>query len=335
VLGSSVSSELPASRLLLENIRSLIIGLPMRVSPQPIKRRRNSASSRAARSLPPAADVAEVHGLGLDAAQGLVLTEGYYWDHDAKAALRRTLLQANRLDAEHDPGRHLFGDVAIWKAVKAAGTKDNEAVAKKLKELPVDDDFAQGGKVLENGRMVHDLYLFEVKKPSDRRSRGLQAACRGPRRQGVSGGEDPACSRNKAGGQSEACPPSRSSFADDRHVASPSAHLTSPAFAGTTKGCVLSRLHNPPHNRADRSHPQRLLPAPGSQSSPRSLTALDSRTRRECGRSPRPARSGGDAIADIDCNSHSDGRKIGSHSSVFICARNTRSKSGLPEMPAA
>jgi branched-chain amino acid transport system substrate-binding protein len=40
-------------------------------------------------------------------------------------------------------------------------------VAKKLKELPVDDVFAQGGKVLANGRMVHDLYLFEVKKPSE------------------------------------------------------------------------------------------------------------------------------------------------------------------------
>ena len=40
-------------------------------------------------------------------------------------------------------------------------------MAKKLKELPVDDDFAQGGKVLANGRMVHDLYLFEVKKPSE------------------------------------------------------------------------------------------------------------------------------------------------------------------------
>ncbi|HEY0218843.1 MAG TPA: ABC transporter permease, partial [Afipia sp.] len=41
------------------------------------------------------------------------------------------------------------------------------AVAKKLKELPVNDDFAQGGKVLANGRMVHDLYLFEVKKPEE------------------------------------------------------------------------------------------------------------------------------------------------------------------------
>src|SRR5258708_38625055 len=57
--------------------------------------------------------------------------------------------------------------LAYLKAVKAAGTKDTEAVAKKLKELPVDDQFAQGGKVLANGRMVHDLYLFEVKKPSE------------------------------------------------------------------------------------------------------------------------------------------------------------------------
>ena len=66
------------------------------------------------------------------------------------------------------------------KAVKAAGTKDTEAVAKKMKELPVDDSFAQGGKVLENGRMVHDLYLFEVKKPSEvQEALGLLQATRG------------------------------------------------------------------------------------------------------------------------------------------------------------
>ena len=51
-------------------------------------------------------------------------------------------------------------------AMKAAGSKNTEAVAQKLKELPVDDAFAQG-KVLPNGRMVHDMYLFEVKKPSE------------------------------------------------------------------------------------------------------------------------------------------------------------------------
>ena len=58
--------------------------------------------------------LAEVHGLGLEAAQGLVLTEAFYWDRDDKIArTRRALLQAHRADAEHDPGRHLFGDAAI------------------------------------------------------------------------------------------------------------------------------------------------------------------------------------------------------------------------------
>jgi len=77
--------------------------------------------------------------------------------------------------------------LSYLKAVKAAGTKDTEAVAKKMKELPVDDQFAQGGKVLENGRMVHDLYLFAVKKPSNPRSRGITtSSCGRAGRQGVS-----------------------------------------------------------------------------------------------------------------------------------------------------
>ena len=58
--------------------------------------------------------LSEVHGLGLDAAQGLVLTEGFYWDHDDQSSsFLRTLLQAHRTDAEHDPCRHLFGDAEL------------------------------------------------------------------------------------------------------------------------------------------------------------------------------------------------------------------------------
>ena len=53
------------------------------------------------------------------------------------------------------------------KAVQAAGTDETEAVARKLHDLPVDDFFAKNGKVLPNGRMVHDMYLFEVKKPEE------------------------------------------------------------------------------------------------------------------------------------------------------------------------
>ena len=114
--------------------------------------------------------LAEVHGLGLQAAQGLVLTEGFYWDQSDKTRefsdrfMKRTDRMPNMIQA----GTY-SATLQYLKAVKAAGTKDSDAVAKKLRELAVDDVFAQGGKVLENGRMVHDLYLFEVKKPSESR----------------------------------------------------------------------------------------------------------------------------------------------------------------------
>jgi branched-chain amino acid transport system substrate-binding protein len=112
--------------------------------------------------------LAEVHGLGLEAAQGLVLTEGYYWDRDDKSRelANRYFKRTGRMPNMIQAGTY-SATLQYLKAVKAAGTKDTEAVSKKLHEMPVDDQFAQGGKVLENGRMVHDLYLFEVKKPSE------------------------------------------------------------------------------------------------------------------------------------------------------------------------
>ncbi len=113
--------------------------------------------------------LSEVHGLGLEAAQGLVLTEGFYWDRDDKSRAfgERFFKRTGRMPSMIHAGTY-SATLQYLKAVKAAGTKDSDAVAKKLKELPVDDSFAQG-KVLENGRMVHDLYLFEVKKPSESR----------------------------------------------------------------------------------------------------------------------------------------------------------------------
>jgi branched-chain amino acid transport system substrate-binding protein len=112
--------------------------------------------------------LSEVHGLGLEAAQGLVLTEAFYWDRDDKSRefSERYFKRTSRMPSMIQAGTY-SATLQYLKAVKAAGTKDSDAVVKKLKELPVDDMFAQGGKVLENGRMVHDLYLFEVKKPSD------------------------------------------------------------------------------------------------------------------------------------------------------------------------
>ncbi|WP_315740577.1 MULTISPECIES: ABC transporter substrate-binding protein [unclassified Bradyrhizobium] len=111
--------------------------------------------------------LSEVHGLGLEAAQGLILTEGFYWDRDDKsrAFSERFMKRTGRMPSMIHAGTY-SATMSYLKAVKAAGTKDSDAVAAKLKELPVDDAFAQG-KVLANGRMVHDMYLFEVKKPSE------------------------------------------------------------------------------------------------------------------------------------------------------------------------
>jgi branched-chain amino acid transport system substrate-binding protein len=112
--------------------------------------------------------LAEVHGLGLKAAQGLVLTEGYYWDLDdqsrpfAKRFMERTGRMPNMVHAG------TYSAVSHYlKAVQAAGTDETEAVVKKMKEMPVDDFFARKGKVLDNGRMVHDMYLFQVKTPNE------------------------------------------------------------------------------------------------------------------------------------------------------------------------
>src|SRR6201994_4900232 len=111
--------------------------------------------------------LSEVNGLGLQAAQGLVLTEGFYWDRDDKsrAFAARFMQRTGRMPNMIQAGTY-SATLQYLKAVKAAGTKESDAVVKKLKELPVDDAFAQG-KVQDNGRMVSDLYLFEVKKPSE------------------------------------------------------------------------------------------------------------------------------------------------------------------------
>jgi branched-chain amino acid transport system substrate-binding protein len=111
--------------------------------------------------------ISEVHSLGLEAVQGLVLTEGFYWDHDdrSRAFSKRFFKRTGRMPSMIHAGTY-SATLSYLKAVEAAGTKDSETVAKKLKELPVDDAFAKG-KVLANGRMVHDMYVFEVKKPSE------------------------------------------------------------------------------------------------------------------------------------------------------------------------
>ncbi|MGH1587070.1 ABC transporter substrate-binding protein [Methylobacterium phyllosphaerae] len=112
--------------------------------------------------------LSEVHGLGLKVAQGLTLTEGWYWDtnDETRAFGQRYMKRTGRMPNMIQAGTY-SAVLSYLKAVKAAGTDETDAVNAKLKELPVDDVFAHGGVVQPNGRMVHDMYLFEVKKPAE------------------------------------------------------------------------------------------------------------------------------------------------------------------------
>jgi branched-chain amino acid transport system substrate-binding protein len=112
--------------------------------------------------------LAEVNGLGLEAAQGLTLTEGFYWDRDDESRkfgeryMKRTGKMPNMIQA----GTY-SAVLQYLKAIQKAGTDETEAVAKQLHSMPVEDVFAGKGTVGPNGRMIKDMYLLEVKKPSE------------------------------------------------------------------------------------------------------------------------------------------------------------------------
>lgn len=112
--------------------------------------------------------LAEVHGLGLEAAQGLTLTESFYWDRDDESRKfgQRFLEKTGRMPNMIQAATY-SGVLQYLKAIDKAGTDDTEAVSKLMHEMPVDDVFARGGKVAPNGRLISDLYLLEVKKPSE------------------------------------------------------------------------------------------------------------------------------------------------------------------------
>jgi branched-chain amino acid transport system substrate-binding protein len=115
--------------------------------------------------------LAEVHGLGLKAAQGLTLTEGWYWDQsdENRAFAKKFMDKTGRMPNMIHVGTY-SAVTQYLKAIQKVGTDGTEAVAKALHEMPVEDVFAKKGKVLPNGRMVYDMYLFQVKKPEESKS---------------------------------------------------------------------------------------------------------------------------------------------------------------------
>ncbi len=113
--------------------------------------------------------ISDVHALGLQAAQGLVLTESFYWDRDDGTRAwsdRFAKLNGGKKPTMVQAGVY-SGLLHYLKAVEAAKSKDSATVVAKMKEMPTDDPLFGKGSIRPNGRKMHDMYLYEVKKPSE------------------------------------------------------------------------------------------------------------------------------------------------------------------------
>jgi branched-chain amino acid transport system substrate-binding protein len=113
--------------------------------------------------------ITDVHSLGLQVAQGLVMTEAFYWDqNDQTRAWSKRFAEKNggKMPTMVHAGVYA-GTLHYLKAVEALKGKDTAKVMAKMKELPTDDPLFGKGTIRQDGRKIHDMYLFEVKKPAE------------------------------------------------------------------------------------------------------------------------------------------------------------------------
>jgi branched-chain amino acid transport system substrate-binding protein len=113
-------------------------------------------------------EITDTHSLGIKETQGLIVTDAFYWDMNDE-----TRAFSNRFNAKvgHMPTMIQAGlysaTMHYLKAIEAIGTDEAPKVMAQMRATPVNDFFAKNGKIRIDGRMVHDMYLFEVKKPEE------------------------------------------------------------------------------------------------------------------------------------------------------------------------
>ncbi len=112
--------------------------------------------------------ITDINSLGLDTAQGMVLTTGFYWDRNDE-----TRAWSKRFRERHK-NMPTMGQAGVYSslmhyfsAVEKAGTDEPAAVMAAMKSMPINDMFAKNGYIRDDGRMVHDMYLVQVKKPAE------------------------------------------------------------------------------------------------------------------------------------------------------------------------
>jgi branched-chain amino acid transport system substrate-binding protein len=110
----------------------------------------------------------DVQSLTIPVAQGLALTESFYWDlnDETRAWTKRYRAKKDRLPSMLTAGVY-SSTLHYLKAVQAAGTDDSKAVMAKMRELPINDVMTKNGKLRPDGRVIRDMYLFQVKSPDE------------------------------------------------------------------------------------------------------------------------------------------------------------------------
>ena len=112
--------------------------------------------------------ISDIHSLGLKTAQGMMLTDAWYWDtnEETRKFGRRFFEKTKRMPSFDQAG--VYSAVTTYlKAIQAVGTDDADKVMVELKKTKINDVFAKNGYIRQDGRMVHDMYLMQVKKPEE------------------------------------------------------------------------------------------------------------------------------------------------------------------------
>ena len=112
--------------------------------------------------------ITDIHSMELQAAQGLKLVTGFYWDRDeeTRAWSKRFFERQGQMPTMGQASTYSAVSHYI-KAIAAAGTDEAKAVMAKMREIPVNDFYAHNGHLREDGRLVHDMYFAQVKTPSE------------------------------------------------------------------------------------------------------------------------------------------------------------------------
>ena len=115
--------------------------------------------------------ISDIHALGIETAQGLYLTTGWYWDlNDKTRAFGKRFLDKTGVEPTMNQAAYYSATLTYLNAVKTAGTTDPDKVMDALHQAKINDMFTEGGVIRADGLMEHDMYVMQVKKPAESKS---------------------------------------------------------------------------------------------------------------------------------------------------------------------